>query len=264
MSDTAALIATAENWIYKKFHEGELKGTVHLSLGQELVDTAIIQACDNPLVFGNHRSHGQFIATTGDLAGLFRQLLAGQSQHLYYPDKFMSTGIQGGLVPVAFGNALAFKRKGIDRRVLCFIGDGTMAQGVVWETLQLMQIHDVNMTLVVIDNNYSMGQTVRPLVMPDHPFVAYYRGVGPYDTEIVNAPGPRLLQCHIERLCGHSCNDTEMYRPKEERDAVRRGKLSVLNQVTPEVRDKLQRQVEEAWNAVIQERDQQNAQAVND
>jgi len=205
----AYLIRAFENEIQKQFKAGIIKGTVHLSIGQELVDVGIISAYKNPLVFGNHRSHGQYIAATKDIVGCYRQILSNMTQHLYYPDKFLATGIQGGLCAVAVGNALAFKLKGIKRKVLCFIGDGTLGQGLFWESLNFASINHLNITFVIIDNGYSMSKTQSEInIQKISELFNVYDGLSETECSVVHRK--------VSRLCGHSCNDTQMYRPKDE------------------------------------------------
>jgi len=217
---TTLTIRAVENKIQQLFDSKVIGGTVHLSIGQEVIDASIIGAYDNPLVFGNHRSHGQYIAATGDVRGLFEQVFSGMSQHLYYPDKFLSHGIQGSLVPVAFGAAMAFKQRGLDRRVICFIGDGTLGQGVVYETLNLMGRYNPRMTLIVIDNRYSMAETRQGLEGWGSPVFPEVFEVTQYFGDVRGFPeytDSDIAVFAASRLCGHSCNDTQMYRPKEER-----------------------------------------------
>lgn len=214
----AYLIRAFENEIDRQFKAGIITGTVHLSKGQEYIDAQIITYFDNPLVFGNHRSHGQYIATTGDITGCYQQILQNRTQHLYYPDKFLSTGIQGGLCPVAVGNALAYKLKGIERQVLCFVGDGTLAQGVFWESVNFAALYNLNITFIIIDNGYSMSKTKSRIEayqianLYNIHYSSFDSNGGYYEKQ-----GCQLIYVQCSRLCGHSCNDTQIYRQKDEK-----------------------------------------------
>lgn len=77
---TMAAIRYFEEQVKVAFMEGRFGGTVHLSIGQELVDASIIAANPSAMIFGNHRSHGQYIARTGDFEGLVGQIRKGCSQ----------------------------------------------------------------------------------------------------------------------------------------------------------------------------------------
>lgn len=212
----AQIIRQFEIEVQSQFQAGVIKGTVHLCIGQELSDVEIIKYYEDPLVFGNHRSHGQYIAATKDIKGCYKQILDFKSQHLYYPDKFISNGIQGALCPVAVGNALGLKIKGSERRVLCFIGDGTLGQGVFWESLNFASIHDLSISFVVVDNGYSMSKTksmidVRGIARA---FNVAYREYP--DMKKDGAGSCEIVYVKVSRLCGHSCNDTQTYRDKDE------------------------------------------------
>jgi TPP-dependent pyruvate/acetoin dehydrogenase alpha subunit len=76
----------------------------------------------------------------------------GGSQHLHYKD-FYSNGVQGGVVPVATGMALAEKVKGSQAVVIAFLGDGTLGEGVVYESLNLASLWSLPI-LYVVENNH--------------------------------------------------------------------------------------------------------------
>ena len=63
----------------------------------------------------------------------------GSSQHLH-KENFYSNGIQGGIVPIATGMALAEKYMKNSKIVVVFIGDGTLGEGVVYESMNKQQI----------------------------------------------------------------------------------------------------------------------------
>lgn len=214
-----------ENKIKEEFDNKRLKGTIHLSTGQEAIDVGITAAFPDGMFFGNHRSHGQYLGATGDIEGLFRQIKQNKTQHLYYEDKFLSTGIQGGLLPVAFGNALGLSLSRSERPVVIFIGDGTFGQGILYETLGLIQLYRPNIHIVIIRNNYAMSKIE---IMPNienigtafniHTLNFYYSKSPDHYKDAVNysRTGPKIFICSCCRLCGHSCNDTQVYRPKRE------------------------------------------------
>jgi 2-oxoisovalerate dehydrogenase E1 component len=148
------------------FSQGKLHGTVHTCIGQEMsgaVVTEFLRPGDT--LFSNHRCHGHFISRTGDLLGLIAELMGrttgvcgglGGSQHLY-KDGFFSNGIQGGIVPVAAGLALAHKQRGTGDISVVFIGDGTLGEGVVYEALNIASRWKLPLLLVLEDNKYSQS-----------------------------------------------------------------------------------------------------------
>ena len=66
----------------------------------------------------------------------------GGSQHLHAPG-FISSGIQGQMVPVALGVALAKKLRGEDGIAVVFIGDGTLGQGALYESMNIASLWGV-------------------------------------------------------------------------------------------------------------------------
>ncbi|OGR48116.1 MAG: hypothetical protein A2X40_06425 [Elusimicrobia bacterium GWC2_65_9] len=155
------LIRSMETSLLDLFGRGEVSGTVHTCVGQELSGLAVARTLrKGDLVFSNHRCHGHFIARTGDVEGLVAEVMGkrsgvcagrGGSQHIY-KDGFYSNGIQGGIVPVAAGLALALKLTNSDHLCVAFIGDGTLGEGVVYETLNIAAKWGLPL-LVVLENN---------------------------------------------------------------------------------------------------------------
>jgi TPP-dependent pyruvate/acetoin dehydrogenase alpha subunit len=205
---------------------GVLRGTIHLGRGQEALDCGVVDACPGGFFVGNHRSFGQYLQfRSGD--DLIDKLKVYEGQHLYVPDKMITTGIQGAMTSFAVGTALAFQLKGIDRHVVCFVGDGTLGQGSFYEALGLASVFNPNITFIIVDNNYSMSKTKLD-VCPEFLANAYalryaeiyeantYDRVYSIMQSWFTGKGAGIVYATVERLCGHSCNDTQRYRPKEE------------------------------------------------
>jgi 2-oxoisovalerate dehydrogenase E1 component len=159
---TAYLVRTVEEQLLELFAASKLSGTTHTCIGQEMAAVALAAALDRrtDVLVSNHRCHGHYLAWTDDPDGLLAEVMGkatgvcgglGGSQHLCAPG-FFSNGIQGGIVPVAAGLAFAAKlaaRAGI--AAVC-IGDGTLGEGVVYETLNMAAKWKLPL-LVVLENN---------------------------------------------------------------------------------------------------------------
>jgi len=108
----AFLIRAFEERLLKLFSEGKLFGTVHTCIGQEFTGVAVAaHMIPGDLIFSNHRCHGHYLARTGDAEGMMAEVMGrvtgicqgrGGSQHICHSGVY-SNGIQGGIVPVAFG-----------------------------------------------------------------------------------------------------------------------------------------------------------------
>ena len=163
----AMLIRGVEQRLLELFKEGKLFGTVHTCIGQEWTGVAIAESLkDGDLIFSNHRCHGHYLARTGDVEGLIGEIMGkqngmcggrGGSQHIC-SQGFYSNGIQGGIVPVASGLAMAQKVRGTGLISVVFIGDGTLGEGVLYESLNIASKWDLPL-LVVLENNYYAQST---------------------------------------------------------------------------------------------------------
>jgi TPP-dependent pyruvate/acetoin dehydrogenase alpha subunit len=154
------LIRHAERRLLHLFAEDRLFGTTHTCLGQEANAVGVINALDRArdTVWSNHRCHGHFLAYCGQVAKLLGEIMGrsggvcggrGGSQHLSW-GRFHSSGIQGGLAPLALGTAMADREDGAISVV--FLGDGTMGEGLVYEGLNLAALWSLPVLFVVEDN----------------------------------------------------------------------------------------------------------------
>lgn len=165
----ALQIRSVETAFLDLFARGKLNGTVHTSIGQEFSAIAFAGVLrETDFIFSNHRCHGHYLAFTKDYAGLIGELLGkkngtcggiGSSQHLRRGN-FFSNGIQGGIVPVAAGFAMANKLAGNGQIGIVFIGDGTLGEGVVYETLNLLSLWKLPLLVVCENNRYAQSTRI--------------------------------------------------------------------------------------------------------
>jgi 2-oxoisovalerate dehydrogenase E1 component len=162
----AILIRGVEKRLLDLFSEGKLFGTVHTCIGQEWTGIAVAESLiDGDVIFTSHRGHGHFLARTGDVTGLIAEVMGkrdgvcggrGGSQHVCSGGVY-SNGIQGGIVPVTAGMALAHKLRGEGRIAVVFIGDGTLGEGAVYETLNVASKWDLPLLIVQENNRYAQS-----------------------------------------------------------------------------------------------------------
>src|ERR1700683_1486959 len=155
------LIRETEQALLKLFSEGLLSGTTHTCLGQELCQMSVVRALNDAddIILSNHRNHGHFLTYSGDVFGLLAEIMGreggvcggiGGSQHLAFRG-FHSNGVQGGMTAIGAGHAFALRKRG-SGIVTVVIGDGTLGQGLVYESLNLASIWELPM-LFVVENN---------------------------------------------------------------------------------------------------------------
>lgn len=159
-----------EETVLEQFPKGVFFGTTHTYIGQEANAVGIISQIETQdIVFSSHRCHGHFLAYGGDPRALFAELMGkatgvcggrGGSQHLHWRN-FYSNGVQGGISPVATGMALAEKRKNTSAVTLVFLGDGTLGEGVVYESLNMASLWQIPILYVVEDNDIAQTTPVK-------------------------------------------------------------------------------------------------------
>ena len=157
-------IRGAETKLLELFAAGELNGTVHTCVGQELFPIVLARyLCADDYVVSNHRGHGHYLSVTGDFEGLIAEVMGrtsgasggyGGSQHLRTA-RFYSNGIQGGMTPIAVGLAQALKEESTRNLCVCFIGDGTLGEGVVYEAFNLAAKWQVPVLFAIEGHGYA-------------------------------------------------------------------------------------------------------------
>ncbi len=161
------LIRRFEETLLDLFARGEISGTTHTSIGQEADAVGVVSCLDRErdVIVSNHRCHGHYLAFTDDLDGLLREILGreggacggkGGSQHLW-ASNFYSNGVLGSTVPVATGIALAQREDGRGGLVTAFVGDGTLGQGVVYESLNFASLWTLPLLVVLEHNGYAQS-----------------------------------------------------------------------------------------------------------
>lgn len=229
-----------EETVLDEFKRGVFSGTTHTYLGQEADAAGVIRSLqEQDIVVTNHRCHGHFLAYGGDMRALFAELMGkatgvcggrGGSQHLHWRN-FFSNGIQGGIVPIAAGMALAEKRKHSGAIATVFIGDGTLGEGSVYEALNMASLWSAPL-LVVLEDNHIAQTTPTTITLAGsmtERFAAFGLTVSELDSsdvaqiqplaecligEVRATSRPQALILHTARFGPHSKSDDT--RPEAE------------------------------------------------
>jgi acetoin:2,6-dichlorophenolindophenol oxidoreductase subunit alpha len=164
---TMLLIRSVEEQIVLWVEQGRARCPCHLGIGQEAIATGIaVSLRSSDRLFGNHRSHGHYLAAGGDTYALLAEVLGradgcsrgmGGSMHLYSADHgfYGSVPIVAGTIPIAVGAALAAKLDGGDCVAVAFFGDGASEEGVMHESLNLASSYQLPVVFVCENNLYS-------------------------------------------------------------------------------------------------------------
>lgn len=153
-----------------------------------------------------------------------------------------STSMLAGTIPVACGVAYDFKLKGLDNVVLTYNGEGSTAQGVFHEAVNLAAIHKLAVIVIIENNQWAYGTPVH-LEVPTKDVADRAKGYGipgliadgqdvldVYDKTMWAVDrarkglGPSLIECKTFRAYGHGDHDDDRaakYRPEEEVDEGR-------------------------------------------
>lgn len=167
----ALKIRAFEQVLLENFYKLEARGTIHTSIGQELLPVVLSEKMiAEDFIFGTHRSHGIYLSVSDDFEGLLSEILGvenatslglGGSQHLNYNNLY-TNGIQAGMAPIATGSAHAqIEGEGIS---ICFIGDGTFGQGVLYESFNQASKLCVPTLFVIEDNEIAQSTLTKNVI----------------------------------------------------------------------------------------------------
>jgi TPP-dependent pyruvate/acetoin dehydrogenase alpha subunit len=252
------LLREAEQRAFDLFLQNLVKGTSHLSLGQEAVAAGFATAMQpGDLSFCTYRGHAHTLArgvpvekVLGELMQRDNGLMRGKggSMHLTSAEHGVmgSYAIIGAHLPIACGAAWRAQYKGAKDVSVCFFGDGTTNIGAFHEALNFAAIWKLPVVFVCENNlymEYTAISTVTAVPQPAADRAAAYGLerilIDGNDADIVYrtaqdafakaraGQGPSLIECLTYRHSGHSRADPAKYRPEgelekwKERDPVK-------------------------------------------
>jgi pyruvate dehydrogenase E1 component alpha subunit len=242
-------IREAEQRAFDLFLQNLVKGTSHLSIGQEAVAVGCAAAMrDGDLTFCTYRGHAHTLArgvpveqVLGELMQRDNGLMRGKggSMHLTsVPHGVMgSYAIVGAHLPIACGAALRAQYKGAKDVSVCFFGDGTTNIGAFHEALNFATVWKLPV-IFVCENNLYMEYTpigevtavespaagraaaygLEPIVIDGQDADIVYRTALAAYEKARAGRGPSLIECRTYRYSGHSRADPAKYRPQGELD----------------------------------------------
>ena len=145
-----------------------------------------------------------------------------------------ANGIVGGGLAIGDGAALAIKQRGGKEVVVAFCSDGSSANGIWHESMNLAAIWDLPVIFVLENNQYAVSTPIRdcarvdqlseraagygmPGVTVDGNDAAIVYGAMQEPLRRARAgEGPTLLECMTYRHGGHHVNDPGLYLPADE------------------------------------------------
>jgi acetoin:2,6-dichlorophenolindophenol oxidoreductase subunit alpha len=240
-------IREAEQRAFDLFLQNLVKGTSHLSLGQEAVAAGFAVAMKpGDLSFCTYRGHAHTLArgtpvekVLGELMGRDNGLMRGKggSMHLTSEEHGVmgSYAIIGAHLPIACGAAWRAQYKGDKDVSVCFFGDGTTNIGAFHEALNFAAIWKLPVVFVCENNLYMEYTPIADVTAVEHPAAdrasaygleriivdgqdadAVYRVAQTAFAKARAGDGPSLIECMTYRYSGHSRADPAKYRPEGE------------------------------------------------
>src|ERR1700726_1115507 len=237
----------AEQRAYDLFLQNLVKGTSHLSLGQEAVAAGFANAMKpGDLSFCTYRGHAHTLArgvpvekVLGELMQRDNGLMRGKggSMHLTSVEHGVmgSYAIIGAHLPIACGAAWRAQYKGQSDVSVCFFGDGTTNIGAFHEALNFAAVWKLPVIFVCENNLYMEYTPIGDVTAVQHPAAdrasAYglpsividgndadevYRTASAAYEKARAGGGPSLIECPTYRHSGHSRADPAKYRPEGE------------------------------------------------
>jgi TPP-dependent pyruvate/acetoin dehydrogenase alpha subunit len=180
---TAQDLISFEEEIAQLFNEKKIRTIIHLYSGGEENMLRIFQNVKpQDWVMCSWRSHYQCLLKGVPREELKAEIVAGRSIALCFPEyRILSSGIVGGILPIAMGVAYAIKLRGGSERVHCFMGDMTSETGIAHESIKYAENHSLPIQFYVEDNGKSVCTDTRKTWAMDkltfeteyHPQVAF-------------------------------------------------------------------------------------------
>ena len=241
------VIREAEQRAYDLFLQNLVKGTSHLSLGQEAVAAGFAGAMQKgDLSFCTYRGHAHTLARGVPVEAVLGELMQrdnglmrgkGGSMHLTSEEHGVmgSYAIIGAHLPIACGAAWRAQYKGHKDVSVCFFGDGTTNIGAFHEALNFAAVWKLPVVFVCENNLYMEYTPIGDVTAVPAPAAdrasAYglerilidgndadvvYREAQKAFAKARAGEGPSLIECLTYRYSGHSRADPAKYRPEGE------------------------------------------------
>lgn len=211
----------------------EIECPTHLCIGQEAVAVGVCESLrGDDYVFGNHRSHGHYLAKGGGMPALMAELYCkatgcsrgrGGSMHLFAGEVGLvgTVPMVAATIPIAVGAGLSAVMNESDRVSVAFFGDGSTEEGVFHESLNFAVLKSLPVVFVCENNFMASHLPLRERRPVDnlHAFAVPY-GIPGYrvdgnDVAAVHLAakeavqrarsggGPSLIECRTYRWRGH-------------------------------------------------------------
>lgn len=161
-------IRIVEEMIADEYVKQEMRCPMHLCIGQEAIPVGVSAHLDhNDTVIGAHRSHGHYLAQGGDLKAMIAELYGkatgcaggvGGSMHLIDLEAGVigTAPIVGSTIAIGTGVAFSNWMKGNSFVMVVYLGDGSVEEGVFYESANFAALHKLPVLYVCENNLFSV------------------------------------------------------------------------------------------------------------
>jgi TPP-dependent pyruvate/acetoin dehydrogenase alpha subunit len=242
------LIRQFETRAVQLFTAGEIKGSVHSSVGQEAVAVGVCSTLGGEdYISSTHRGHGHALAKGASPERMLAELMGretgycrGKGGSMHVTDIAIgmlgANGIVGAGVSIALGAAYGSQVRDDGRIAVSFFGDGALAEGGLWEGVNLAALWKLPVIFVAENNQYAVSLRVAEgfsaARITDVPaafgipsesvdgmdLVAVRTAAAKAVARARSGNGPSFIECTTYRFTGHSRGDPSSgtYRTREE------------------------------------------------
>lgn len=146
--------------------KGNLKGTLHLSLGQESIGAGTgLALAQEDILYLSHRPDHFVIGRGIPFIEVITEYIHGNGGQMHYFNKsrsiFGSYSIVGSQLPIATGNALARKIQNTPGGIFCSFGEGTTTEGIFHETMNIASLKDIPIVYICENNYYAQSTSLK-------------------------------------------------------------------------------------------------------
>jgi TPP-dependent pyruvate/acetoin dehydrogenase alpha subunit len=238
-----------EEEVNQLYLSAKMPGLAHLYIGEEAIAVGVCEALRrDDYITSTHRGHGHCIAKGASVDRMFAELLGkepgycrgkGGSMHIADQEtgNLGANAIVCGSAGMATGAAMSAKMRRSDQVAVCFLGDGALGQGLLYEVMNMASLWKLPVIYVCENNQYNeytnySETTAGAVIERAKAFGINSQTIDGQDVRLVHATcleiverarrgsGPTFLHCETYRFQGHHVGDVDRayYRSREEED----------------------------------------------
>lgn len=243
-----ARIRAIEEEICDRYGERNIRGAVHLSIGQEGAAVGVLSATDtSDRAISTHRNHAHYLAKGGSVSAMVDELYGlpsgssagwGGSMHLTAAVVGFvgASAVLPGSMPIAVGLGYAARHADEGAIAIGFTGDGAADEGSFFEALNLAAKLGLPVLFVCENNGLSTNtrleerQAATDLAAKAKAFGLASERISGYDVLEVHAAAarviasmredrqPAFLEITVTRMCAHVGPDS--WAPRLDADSL--------------------------------------------